>query len=210
MLPQGRARFENCRRQLSAAARRKPTGLLVRRNGCTDVHRGGPYWLPPRRAPFGRKENPPQAGVPPDSASPRSLVTVCEEARASMSCQEACPRGLRSSPPLGHMPRWLSDGNGAAGRDGGGVDCSLRERAGRARLEDSCADARNLPRSLAARLARWSWQRSRGSVLTRLSGKNHQRGAARRTPLTRRSPCALPETVIHAPAITTCSSVPAR
>jgi len=68
-----------------AAARRKPTGLLVCKNGCAAMHRGGPYWLPPRRAPFGRKENPPQAGVPPDSASPRSLVTVGEEARASMS-----------------------------------------------------------------------------------------------------------------------------
>ena len=67
-----------------AAARRKPTGLDVCKNGCAGMHRGGPYWLPPRRAPFGRKENPPQAGVPPDSASPRSLVTVCEEARDSM------------------------------------------------------------------------------------------------------------------------------
>ena len=70
-----------------AAARRKPTGLLVCRSGCAEMHDGGPYWLPPRRAPFGRKENPPQAGVPPDSASPRSLVTVCEEARDSMVCQ---------------------------------------------------------------------------------------------------------------------------
>jgi len=34
-------------------------------------------------------------------------------------------------------------------------------------LEDSCADARNLPRSLVARLARWSWQRSFEHVLTR-------------------------------------------
>ena len=73
------------RRKFSAVARRKPTGLDVCRNGCAEMHRGGPYWLPPRRAPFGRKENPPQAGVPPDSASPRSLVTVGEEARDSMS-----------------------------------------------------------------------------------------------------------------------------
>src|SRR6186713_3225755 len=72
-----------------AAARRKPTGLNVCKNGCAEMHYGGPYWLPPRRAPFGCKENPPQAGVPPDSASPRSLVTVCEEARASMACQDA-------------------------------------------------------------------------------------------------------------------------
>ena len=54
----------------------------------------GQYWLPPRRAPFGRKENPPQAGVPPDSASPRSLATVCEEARASMVCPEAGRQNL--------------------------------------------------------------------------------------------------------------------
>src|SRR6188508_217238 len=99
-------------------------------------------------------------------------------------------------------------GTDLEGCGGGGVDCSLRERLRLARLEDSCADARNLPRSLVARLARWSWQRSAGSVLTRLSGKNHQRGAARRTPLTRRSPCALPETAIHAPATTVFSSVP--
>ena len=91
---------------------------------------------------------------------------------------------------------------------GGGVDCSLRERLRLARLEDSCADARNLPRSLVARLARWSWQRSIEYVLTRKSGKNHQRGAARRTPLTRRSPCALPETATPAPASTSRSSVP--
>ena len=123
-------------RQFSAAARQKPTGLNVCRNGCADVHRGGPYWLPPRRAPFGRKENPPQAGVPPDSASPRSLVTVCEEARAP----DGVPRGRTPEPcdlphTPGQMPRWLLNGNGAAGRDGGGVDCSLRERAWRAASE---------------------------------------------------------------------------
>src|ERR1044071_2287933 len=99
-------------------------------------------------------------------------------------------------------------GTDLEGCGGGGVDCALRERLRLARLEDSCADARNLPRSLVARLARWSWQRSIEGALTRSSGENHQRGAARRTPLTRRSPCALPETAIHAPAITTCSSVP--
>src|SRR6187549_1248398 len=87
-------------RQFSAAARQKPTGLNVCKNGCAAMHRGGPYWLPPRRAPFGRKENPPQAGVPPDSASPRSLVTVCEEARASMACPEAGHRNLANFPTL--------------------------------------------------------------------------------------------------------------
>ena len=122
-------------RQFSAAARRKPTGLNVCKNGCADVHRGDPYWLPPRRAPFGRKENPPQAGVPPDSASPRSLVTVGEEPRDSMGVARAASLEACGLPTSGHMPRWLSDGNGAAGRDGGGVDCSLRERAWRAASE---------------------------------------------------------------------------
>src|SRR5690349_24343641 len=59
-----------------AAARRKPTGLNICRNGCAEMHRGGPYWLPPRRAPFGRKEIQPPARVPPASASPRSRVHV--------------------------------------------------------------------------------------------------------------------------------------
>src|SRR6186997_896939 len=35
------------------------------------MHRGGPYWLPPRRAPFGRKESQPWAGVPPAVVRPR-------------------------------------------------------------------------------------------------------------------------------------------
>src|SRR5678815_4105035 len=106
-----------------AAARRKPTGLLVCGNGCAEMHRGGPYWLPPRRAPFDRKENPPQAGVPPDSASPRSLVTVGEEPRDSMGVARAASLKACGLPhTLGRMPRWLSSGNGAAGRDGGGVD----------------------------------------------------------------------------------------
>ena len=62
-----------------------------------------------------------------------SLWAKRRETRWCAQRQDA--RILRSSPPLGHMPRWLSDGNGAAGRDGGGVDCSLRERAWRAASE---------------------------------------------------------------------------
>jgi len=58
-------------RKFSAAARRKPTGLLVCRIGRAEMHRGGPYWLPPRRAPFGRKESQPWAGVPPAVVRPR-------------------------------------------------------------------------------------------------------------------------------------------
>src|SRR6187397_1655689 len=89
LLPQVARASKIAGRQFSAAARRKPTGLNVCKNGCAEMHYGGPYWLPPRRAPFGRKENPPQAGVPPDSASPRSLVTVGEESRASMGVAKA-------------------------------------------------------------------------------------------------------------------------
>src|SRR6187200_650777 len=56
-----------------AAARRKPTGLLVCRNGCAERHRGGPYWLPPRRAPFGRRAGQPSEGAPTGTArSPRA------------------------------------------------------------------------------------------------------------------------------------------
>src|SRR4051812_26199349 len=49
-------------------------GLLVCRNGCADMHRGGPYWLPPRRAPFGRRAGQPSEGAPTGSAWPRLLA----------------------------------------------------------------------------------------------------------------------------------------
>src|SRR6186997_1670695 len=56
-----------------AAARRKPTGLNVCRNDCAGMHRGGPYWLPPRRAPFGRRAGQPSEGAPTGTArSPRA------------------------------------------------------------------------------------------------------------------------------------------
>src|SRR5688572_21204911 len=35
------------------------------------MHRGGPYWPSPPRAPFGRKESQPWAGAPPDAVRPR-------------------------------------------------------------------------------------------------------------------------------------------
>ncbi len=37
----------------------------------SEMHRGGGRALPPRRAPFGRKESQPWAGVPPDAVCPR-------------------------------------------------------------------------------------------------------------------------------------------
>src|SRR6188768_4389201 len=68
-------------RQFSAAARRKPTGLLVCQNGCAEMHRGGPYRLPPRRAPFGRR-----AAQPPPGASAPTLTALGPHWRASRGC----------------------------------------------------------------------------------------------------------------------------
>src|SRR6187455_3305567 len=53
----------NFRRSLVGSLR----ALTSAEMGCAEMHRGGPYWLPPRRAPFGRKESQPWAGVPPDA-----------------------------------------------------------------------------------------------------------------------------------------------
>jgi hypothetical protein len=69
-----------------------------------------------------------RGNVPHSAAEGKSRETRWRAKRQDAQC-------LRSSPPLGHMPRWLLNGNGAAGRDGGGVDCSLRERAWRAASE---------------------------------------------------------------------------
>ena len=58
-------------RKFSAAARQNPARLNVCRNGCAERQRGGAHWIFPRRAPFGRKESQPWAGVPPDAVCPR-------------------------------------------------------------------------------------------------------------------------------------------
>src|SRR5688572_12776611 len=63
--PQGRARFENFRTEILGGRSSEAYGPVIGGNGCAEMHRGGPYWLPPRRAPFGRKESPPWAGAPP-------------------------------------------------------------------------------------------------------------------------------------------------
>src|SRR6187455_2144680 len=97
-------------RQFSAAARRKPTGLLVCQNGCADVHRGGPYWLPPRRAPFGRRAGQPSEGAPTGTAlapraSQRSRSPFAAAGKRVASflglSQNQSPRVLRSIPLSG-------------------------------------------------------------------------------------------------------------
>ena len=69
--PQGRARFENFRTEIFGGRSSEADRLQVCRNGCAEMQRGGGRALPPRRAPFGRKESPPWAGVPPDAVRPR-------------------------------------------------------------------------------------------------------------------------------------------
>ena len=127
-------------RQFSAAARRKPTGLNVCRNGCAEMHRGGPYWLPPRRAPFGRRAVQPPPGVhaPPiprpktgphtsrasDGRYPFSVAEGREESRDSRVValsHEARTLRVFSHRGMGHMPRWLSM-RGPSG-DGGAEAC---------------------------------------------------------------------------------------
>jgi hypothetical protein len=66
----------------SRALRKLPTAIFggrsskscapdICRNGCAEMQRGGAHGIFPRRAPFGRKESQPWAGVPPDAVRPR-------------------------------------------------------------------------------------------------------------------------------------------
>ena len=106
LLPQGRARFENFRTEIFGGRSSEAYRLQVCRNWltprCTAAARRA---LPPRRAPFGRKESPPWAGVPPDAGlspfarrpyrtppPPRSAapISVVEPSRC-------CPRGWKGS-----------------------------------------------------------------------------------------------------------------
>src|SRR6186713_727206 len=75
------------------------------------MHRGGPYWLPPRRAPFGRSAGQPSEGAPTGAAltprarqRSRSPFTAAGRRVASFGglSQNQHPRVLRSSPLQGH------------------------------------------------------------------------------------------------------------
>ena len=58
-------------RKFSAAARRKRTAFRSAEMAALRCNAAARRALPPRRAPFGRKESPPWAGVPPDAVRPR-------------------------------------------------------------------------------------------------------------------------------------------
>src|SRR6478752_3026082 len=100
-----------------ALARRKPTGLNVCKNGCAEMHRGGPYWLPPRRAPFGRRAGQPSEDAPTGTARSRVLASAavpiyrCWE--KSRELQGARPEPEPPSLAIcstRDMPRWLDQG----------------------------------------------------------------------------------------------------
>ena len=83
--PQGRARFENFRTEIFRGRSSEADRLNICRNGCAERQRGGGRALPPRRAPFGRKESPPWAGVPPDAvSSPLARKTVPHASAATI------------------------------------------------------------------------------------------------------------------------------
>ena len=102
--PQGRARFENFRTEIFGGRSSEADRLQVCRNGCAEMQRGGGRALPPRRAPFGRKESPPWAGVPPDTRCPRlpedrtaRLRRHDPQLRSRFRAIAVCPRGWKRS-----------------------------------------------------------------------------------------------------------------
>src|SRR5688572_33357810 len=92
------------------------------------MHRGGPYWLLPRRAPFGRRAGQPSKGAPTDTArsaaaSQRSRPhspLLGEERTTARPQQEPEHRVLRSFPPSGTY------------RDGSELGTKLRSVAAKA------------------------------------------------------------------------------
>src|SRR5688572_15884371 len=61
------------------------------------MHRGGPYWLPPRRAPFGRRAGQPSKGAPTRTArSPRASER--EMSPFAVAGRRAHDPGLRQNP----------------------------------------------------------------------------------------------------------------
>ena len=134
---------EECPHFFPALARRKPTGLNVCRNGCAEMHRGGPYWLPPRRAPFGRRAGQPSEGAPTGTArSPRasqrsrSPFTAAGRRVASFEglSQNQNARVLRSFPLQGTCRDGSTEGERSCGS-------WRRRRAGRSsgqRGRDHC------------------------------------------------------------------------
>ena len=91
----------NFRRPLVGSGR----AFTICRNGCAERQHGGGRALPPRRAPFGRKESQPWTGVPPDARlSPFArrpyLHASAATIRSSVPVARAialCPRGWKGS-----------------------------------------------------------------------------------------------------------------
>ena len=92
---------------------------------------GGPYWLPPHRAPFGRRAGEPSKGAPTGTArSPRARKRECPH--LPLLGEECTTPGLSKNPTLslaifstlGDAPRWLTSGTKlriVAAEAGGGV-----------------------------------------------------------------------------------------
>ena len=97
------------------------------------MHRGGPYWLPPRRAPFGRSAGQPSKGAPTGTArSPRARKRAVSPFPAAG--KRSTPQGLDKNPntescDLFHLrghTAMAHFGNEAADRGGGGGRWGLR------------------------------------------------------------------------------------
>src|SRR5688572_5850260 len=82
------------------------------------MDRGGPYWLPFRRAPFGRRAGHPSKGAPTRTArSPRAserrtspFAVAGRRARDSLAAARTRTLSLAIFSTLGDIPRWLGIG----------------------------------------------------------------------------------------------------